>query len=168
VLFPLLASRSFLSPADFSWIRQGGIGRNSRNVVHDRVCTKLFALNNLKLGDSFQYAGLVMIAGLANTGILDRISHGIHPFILHNFRSFTVAKDMPKSGQQENKYFTHYFQYIAIIMKSIIAYSHPEANPPWSILFTTPKTFYTIFSDSHHILEIIFEIKTEVAKHLRL
>ena len=49
---------------------------------------KLFALNDFKLGNSFQYAGLVMIAGFANTGILDRIGHGIHPFILKNFRSF--------------------------------------------------------------------------------
>ncbi len=53
-------------------------------------------------------------------------------------------------------------------MKSIIDYPHPKANPLWSIIFTTPKTFYTIFGDSHHNLEIIFEIKSGVAKHHRL
>ena len=50
-------------------------------------------------------------------------------------------------------------------MKPIIDYLHTKATPPWSTKFTTPKTFYTIFGDSHHNLEIIFEIKNGVAKH---
>jgi hypothetical protein len=88
----------------FSRIRRGSVRGNDRKIVNDRVRAEMLALNNLKLGNSFQHAGFIMIAGLANTGILDRISHGIHPFNRHHFRDFFIAKDVPIVGQRQNKY----------------------------------------------------------------
>jgi hypothetical protein len=77
----------------------GDVRGNSRDIVYNRVSAKLFAFDNLKLGDSFQHASLIMIAGFANTGILDRINHGIYPFNRQYSHSFSLAKDMPIIGR---------------------------------------------------------------------
>ena len=74
-----------------------------------RLSREFLALNNLQLSASSQHAGRIVLAGLAQTVILDNFRHAHFPFHIIDLAVFSSAMNVPMSIPNKADFVTQLF-----------------------------------------------------------